>query len=113
MSSWQSIIEDAAEYQTYPEKMLHHLEKYKNFCIDLINLIAEAEDSQLAEPYFEDLMELQSQLSILSFPYNVDLGVELNHLVYLFERLDNVSERNFWFMKLQNNPIQSIGLLKR
>lgn len=98
----QVLQDSARDYDRSLSSIRQCLAAYEKHCVTLITSISKAKSVADAEVEFDQLMDVQSNLSSLVFGRGLDVGERLEVLTREFDRLYDPYIKQYWFEKFKN-----------
>lgn len=104
MDLTQTLLEQLEIYRSSLMLTKQCLQAYEKLYVEIIFKIKKCsfDDSQI---YFDQLFELQTDISIAYYKYDFPVNAKLKFIIKSFERLDTMEDRAYWYDKLCTNSI--------
>lgn len=97
MDSWSILEEQLVAYRGVCLSIRQVLMQYEAECKGLI-LTIKNKSFEESQSIFDELYDIQKQLSIVVYKYEFDLSDSLRDFVYHFDR-DDVYSRKYWYQR--------------
>lgn len=98
---WNNLQSCIVSFSISKDEINRLLLCYENIISSIIKDISEKENFSESNVLFDYLEVIQDQLCLVEFKYNFSVTKKLYDVISNLDRLDDISERQFWYTKFK------------